>query len=78
MNGLATPVGTHGGGLLTPHALRPGTEPGKLMATSFDGVFAVRPAPSYPLRAAYWHAAVPELLAHVNDAGGDPAGNAPT
>src|SRR5438093_373420 len=33
--------------------VKPGTVPGKLILTSSDGVFAVKPGDEYPLRAAY-------------------------
>jgi hypothetical protein len=45
IKGFATVLaaGTHGGGTVELHVLRPGTDPGKLIFTSLDGVLATRP-----------------------------------
>src|SRR5262249_38993645 len=79
MYGFESEDGMHGGGAVLLHVckLEPVTDVGKLIKTSFDGWPAVSPGAPYPLKFAYRQAAVPELLEHWNDPGGEPAGKLP-
>src|SRR5437016_5143755 len=46
-------VHTEGGGVVLEQVCTPGTEEGKLIATSIEGVLAVSPFAVYPLKPAY-------------------------
>jgi hypothetical protein len=62
--GKPVSVQTDGGGTVLEQVCTPGTDDGKVMAVSTDGLFATNPpaVAVYPLNDAYWHGAAVGLL----------------